>query len=114
MGDQDKGGGGGAAGLTPQWLQAGAAGGQSQGVMVQGYLQEGGAGGRSRLYFSTQLNQYIEFAPEDVLNAQQVQDDPLGASMVWLRPDATINYVQSTPTSASSWVQGNLSSSAWG
>jgi hypothetical protein len=64
--------------------------------MLRGFLGRSGREGFWRLYLTPELDQYVEFAEDDVEHRQEVSTEraPFGGSYVWLRKGAPVTHAR--------------------
>jgi hypothetical protein len=79
--------------------------------VLVGLLGRGSEARNWRLYFTPQLDNYVEFSRGDVLHTQQLDAArfPLGGTMIWLRRDAALKHTQTVTRQAQAeFVQGDI------
>lgn len=84
---------------------------------LAGFLGKAAREGAWRLYLSPRLDEYVEFAAEDVLHAQPLpaEQSPLGGTQVWLRAGASLRHTQiSSRQVQANFLQGELTSAFMG
>lgn len=81
--------------------------------VVVGFLGRSSEAGNWRLYFTLQLDSYVEFSAKDVVHAQSfAAQSPLGGTMVWLRRNAALKHTRTGAFQAQAeFVQGDIMSS---
>jgi hypothetical protein len=70
-----------------------------------------------RLYLTATLNEYVEFARDDVVHSHALESDesPLGGTVVWLKREANLQHTQSASREAQAdFLQGAIAASALG
>lgn len=59
-------------------------------LLLKGYLGDSSEEGYTRLYLDPQLSDYVEIPADAILHTQDVADDPLGGSYIWIQRDAEV------------------------
>ncbi len=59
-------------------------------LMLTGYLGASSEAKHTRLYFNAQLSSYVEIPDEGILTTQDLPEDVLGGSIVWIKKDAVL------------------------
>jgi hypothetical protein len=65
-----------------------------------------------RLYLTATLNEYVEFARDDVVHSHALESDesPLGGTVVWLKREANLQHTQSASREAQAdFLRGSIS-----
>lgn len=63
-----------------------------------------------RLYLTKDLDEWVEFADEDVVHFKEHEGDPLGRMTVWLRPDTPVDHILPDDfDSAAAFLTGDIS-----
>jgi len=81
-------------------------------VTVVGYLGKSPARNMWRVYLSPALDEYIEFAQEDIVETQSLKSDPnpLGGTVVWLKRGTTVRHIRTTSRQTQAeFLQGDIS-----
>jgi hypothetical protein len=83
-------------------------------VSYVGFLGDSTRDGYQRLYFSSNLTEYVEFSKADVVASQQLPADQtpfgLGGTLVWLRREAALLHSRTQPIQAqASFLAGDIS-----
>jgi hypothetical protein len=83
-------------------------------VSYVGFLGDSTRDGYHRLYFSSNLTEYVEFSKADVVASQRLPADQtplgLGGTLVWLRREATVLHSRTVPIQAqASFLAGDIS-----
>ena len=82
-------------------------------VRVTGWLGRGGDEGKWKLFLSPELNEYIQFSENDVVDSQPLSADfsPLGGTIVWLRASTSVQHVTvATLDAQADFLAGSIAS----
>jgi len=85
--------------------------------VLAGFLGKSTREGYWRLYLTITLNEYVEFAEEDVVHSHAFESDEslLGGTAVWIRRGANLQHTQSVSREAQAdFLQGAITASALG
>lgn len=85
--------------------------------VLVGFLGKSAREGYWRLYLTIILNEYVEFAEEDVVHSRAFECDEsrLGGTMVWIRRGANLQHTRSVSREAQAdFLQGAITASALG
>ena len=79
--------------------------------VLTGFLGRSAREGYWRLYQTATLDEYVEFAEDDVVHnrALDKQDSPLGGTVVWVRREANLQHTRSASREAQAdFLQGTI------
>jgi hypothetical protein len=70
--------------------------------VLAGFLGRSARRGHWRLYLTPNLNDYVEFAEDDVVHSHPLETDEnrLGGTLVWVRRDANLVHTKAVPHEA--------------
>jgi hypothetical protein len=83
--------------------------------VLGGFLGKSTREGYWRLYLTPSLNEYVEFAEDDVVHSHTFESDesPLGGTVIWLRREANLQHTRSASREAQAdFLQGAIAASA--
>jgi hypothetical protein len=81
-------------------------------TMLTGFLGQSGREGFWRLYLTPELDEYVEFAEDDVVQTEEASKEqaPFGGSCVWLRQGASVTHTRvSTRQLQAEFLSGSIS-----
>ncbi len=82
--------------------------------VVVGFLGRSSEAGNWRLYFTLQLDSYVEFSEKDVLHTESLApaQSPIGGTVVWLNENTVLRHTRTgTRQAQAEFVQGDIMSS---
>jgi hypothetical protein len=85
--------------------------------VLGGFLGKSTREGYWRLYLTPTLNEYVEFAEDDVVHSHTLESDEsqLGGTVIWVRREANLQHTRSASREAQAdFLQGVIAASAWG
>ena len=83
--------------------------------ILGGFLGKSTREGYWRLYLTPTLNEYVEFAEDDVVHSHTLESDErqLGGTMIWVRREANLQHTRSASREAQAdFLQGAIAASA--
>lgn len=88
-------------------------------TVLEGFLGKSGREGYWRLYLTPELDEYVEFAEDDVAHSQETTAEaapaPFGGSCVWLREGAAVTHTRvSTRQMQAEFLRGGVTSAYLG
>jgi hypothetical protein len=85
--------------------------------VLGGFLGKSNREGYWRLYLTPTLNEYVEFAEDDVVHSHTFESDEsqLGGTVIWVRREANLQHTRSASREAQAdFLQGAIAASVLG